>query len=153
MSDLELIKKVAEYEASLRQAYIVSVSFSSDEVVEILADTDPGIRLSEIIDLSRAISQNLPETITNRYSIEVSSPGVGKPLLIRRQYLKNVGRLSQISLKDGSVVIGRIKKVTDSDIEIEEKPKNQKKGIPEKRNIIKIIPFSEISETRIKVEF
>ena len=153
MSDLEIIKNIAEIEASLRNAFIVSIREELNDVIEILADTDSGIRLNEIIALSRAIAEKLPEGITERYSIEVSSPGVGKPLMLHRQYVNNIGRLAQISLKDGSIITGRILKVTDAEIEVEEKSKNQKKGTQIKKGTHRRIMFSEIFETKIKVEF
>ncbi|MFN3951462.1 MAG: ribosome maturation factor RimP [Thermaurantimonas sp.] len=153
MSELEIIKNIAEREASLLNAFIVSVEQGVNYAVEILADTDSGIRLNEIISLSRAIVDTLPDDIAEKYSIEVSSPGIGRPLILHRQYVNNVGRLAQISLKDGSVITGRILNVSPTEIEVEEKPKNQKKGTQTKKRTTRKVVFSEILETKIKVEF
>lgn len=153
MSDLEIIKQIAEEEARLLDAFLVSISIVGEDTIEIQADTDPGIRLEEIIKLTRKINERLPEEIGERYSFEVSSPGVGKPLIVHRQYVKNVGRLAQFTLKDGTTLTGRILKVTENEVEIDEKQKSQKKGTKSKNAIVKTLPFSEISETKIKVEF
>jgi ribosome maturation factor RimP len=42
------------------------------------------------------------------YTLEVSSPGVTRPLTLPRHWRRNVGRLVRVVLSDGGVVTGRV---------------------------------------------
>ena len=64
------------------------------QVVRIVADTDDGLDLDLIAELSRDIGDLLDEhdVVDGRYTLEVSSPGVDRPLRSLRQFTRNVGR-------------------------------------------------------------
>lgn len=68
------------------------------KVIEIFIDTDAGISLEECARISRELSAKLDETdiMAGRYRLDVSSPGLDRPLKIRRQYEKNIGRMCRI---------------------------------------------------------
>lgn len=63
-------------------------------VVRIVGDADEGIDLDLIADLSREISDLLDEDdlVGGRYTLEVSSPGVDRPLRTPTNFRRNVGR-------------------------------------------------------------
>ena len=63
-------------------------------VVAVVGDRDDGLDLDLIADLSRTIGDRLDEddTISGRYTLEVSSPGVDRPLRTLRSFRRNVGR-------------------------------------------------------------
>jgi ribosome maturation factor RimP len=74
-------------------------------VLRITVDTDGGVGHDELGDLSREISAGLDaaesgqdgqrgaEIIAGSYTLEVSSPGVDRPLTLPRHWRRNVGRL------------------------------------------------------------
>ncbi|GCD77670.1 hypothetical protein JCM31826_11520 [Thermaurantimonas aggregans] len=153
MFDIEEIKKIAEDAAVSIDGFLVSVKITDNEVIEILVDTDEGINLDQIVQVSRNIEQQLPSDISEKYSLMVSSPGVGEPLQVFRQYKKNIGRLAQITFKDGSALTARLIDVNETHLLVEEVPKNVKKGVKPKTTTPKSLPFTDISQTKIKVEF
>ena len=57
----------------------------------------------------------------SNFSLEVSSPGVGEPLKLHRQYKKNIGRSMHVVMNDGSVKEGKLTTVSEEEIMIEEK--------------------------------
>lgn len=63
-------------------------------VVAIVGDKDEGLDLDLIADLSRTIGDKLDEDdlIDGKYTLEVSSPGVDRPLRSERSFRRNVGR-------------------------------------------------------------
>ncbi len=69
------------------------------------------LSLDEVAEATRTISDALDATDAlgeAPYVLEVSSPGVGRPLEEPRHYRRNVGRLVEVRLTDGSEVAGRL---------------------------------------------
>lgn len=81
-------------------------------LVRLTIDRDGGFTLDDVADVSRAVSAALDDADTSvvpgAYVLEVSSPGVDRPLTAERHWRRNVGRLVEVRLKDGSTVTGRI---------------------------------------------
>ncbi|MDD8016745.1 MAG: ribosome maturation factor RimP [Bacteroidota bacterium] len=79
----------------------------SSKVVELYVDSDKGISLEECSLISRELSTSLDETnlIQGRYRLDVSSPGLNRPLKLLRQYQKNIGRLCKVTWMNNGVKI------------------------------------------------
>ena len=71
--------------------------------LQIFVDTDSGITIEQCADISRELGRSLALAgLTDEVSgLEVSSPGIDKPLRVMRQYPKNIGRLFRIRFKAG----------------------------------------------------
>jgi ribosome maturation factor RimP len=83
-------------------------------LLKVVVDGDGGVNLDVIADLSRAISAALDgaeaaggEFTAEEYVLEVSSPGVDRPLTQPRHWRRNVGRLVTVTAADRSLT-GRI---------------------------------------------
>jgi ribosome maturation factor RimP len=84
-------------------------------VVTVVVDADGGVDLDRVADISRSISDVLdadPELLPGAFVLEVTSPGVDRPLTLPQHWRRARTRLVNISLTSGDVVVGRI---TDSD--------------------------------------
>ncbi len=108
-------------------AYIVEVTLRgerSSKVIEVFVDSDAGITLEECSQISRALSEKLDEAdlITGRYRLDVSSPGLDKPLKLARQYKKNIGRTCSVKFtgeeKKKVLLEGKLERVTEHSIVI-----------------------------------
>lgn len=95
-------------------------------VVEIFVDSDEDLGVDELARISREVEflLDLEELIAGRYSLNVSSPGLDKPLSVPRQYKKNIGRELRVHYRkqDGSgntEVEGTVRHATDEAIDIE----------------------------------
>jgi len=109
-------------------------------VVTVLVDHEERpLTLDEVTALSRLISERL-DSLTllgdAPFTLEVSSPGVDRPLTKPRHWRKNVGRLVKVVLSDGNVISGRISSF-DQDPVIDEKE----------------VPLTEIKRATIEIEF
>ncbi len=90
-------------------------------VVVVAIDTDGGISLDDIADYSRDISEALDSSDVMGeapYTLEVTSPGVHRPLTIPRHWRRNQGRLVRVTTGEG-VVEGRIVDSDDSGARID----------------------------------
>ena len=79
------------------KAFLVELTLKNERrgtVVQAFVDTDEGIRIEECAEISRELGLVLEtERVFERsYQLEVSSPGIDKPLRLLRQYPKNIGR-------------------------------------------------------------
>ena len=65
-----------------------------NRIIRVVVDTEPGIMLSECQDLSRKISDLFfrKNLFGGNYRLEVTSPGVDKPLEHEYEYQRNIGR-------------------------------------------------------------
>ena len=83
------------------------------------------------------------------FALEVSSPGVDEPLILNRQYVKNIGRNVEVILNDETVHVGMLKEVTDQDVLIEWTAGKGKKATQETM----LIPFENIKSTIVQIQF
>jgi len=98
------------------------------------------------------MSDNLIEKIhsiaENRFKeTNVSSPGIDRPLKLKRQYPKNVNREIEVHKKDTSHVTGELMSVLEDSIVIKT-PKTKKKDAEEHT-----IKFEEIISSKILISF
>jgi ribosome maturation factor RimP len=84
-------------------------------VVRVVVDKDGGVTLDDVADVSRTISEVLdrldesdPDLLGTTYVLEVSSPGVDRPLTEPRHWRRNVRRLVAVTLREGGPVTGRV---------------------------------------------
>ena len=102
---------------------LVVVGAGSRSVLRISVDGDGpkgrGPLLDEVADATRAVSDALDEsdlTGTQAYVLEVSSRGVGAPLIKSAHWRRNTGRLVLVTRADGSRLTGRITATTDTGV-------------------------------------
>src|SRR3954471_13022983 len=83
-------------------------------VVRVVVDRDGGVSMDDVADVSRAVSDALdaldetePGVLGPSYVLEVTSPGVDRPLTAARHWRRNVGRLVTAGLNEGPHVTGR----------------------------------------------
>lgn len=75
------------------------VKEGSNWYLRIYADKEGGININDCVDISRALEVKLDEEdfISNEYILEVSSPGLGRPLKKENDFRRSVGK--EIDLK------------------------------------------------------
>jgi ribosome maturation factor RimP len=132
--------------------FLVEVRIKPTNNVKVFLDGDQGISIEKCVQVNRALYRKLEESglfPADDFSLEVSSPGLDEPLKMLRQYRKNIGRLVEVLLQDGSRKEGRLTEVSEDGIIIEEtKGKNKKKEV-----INHTFLFDNIKTTKIQVVF
>lgn len=143
---------VEEKIADRPELFLVSIKMLPNNKLIIHVDGDEGISIQDCAAISRHVGFHLEEenTIEKAYNLEVSSPGVGEPLLLNRQYHKNIGRELSVKLSEGILKEGKLIAVTDNVIVIEEKVKEKGKKV---QFVETQIEYSAIVETKVLISF
>jgi ribosome maturation factor RimP len=128
-------------------------------VVRVVVDRDSGVTLDDIAEVSRAVSDALDQFDEGMgrtpYVLEVTSPGVDRPLTEARHWRRNLGRLVTVAIGPAGAtekVTGRITEVDDAGVvlavEAAGKP-GAKKRPPTPRQV----PWAQLGAGQVQVEF
>lgn len=118
-------------------------------VLDAVDVTAPSLSLDDVADASRAVSQALDDTDVMGqapYVLEVTTPGVDRPLVEQRHFARNTGRLVLVTLVDGSSVEGRVQSAGDRLVLTVQ---GQKKGMTGTREL----SWAEVARGAVQVEF
>lgn len=114
-----LLPLVTAHGLDLEQVQLRRVGRTTQIVA--FVDQDGGVDLDTIAAVSGSIAAELesrPDVAALDYSLEVTSPGVDRPLTLPRHWRRNIGRLVAVELV-GSSLTGRITAVDDEGVELE----------------------------------
>ncbi|MFB4282068.1 MULTISPECIES: ribosome maturation factor RimP [unclassified Nonomuraea] len=91
-------------------------------LLRVIVDRDGGVSLDDVADVSQAVSAALDDDDSmgqGAYTLEVSSPGVDRPLTEPRHWRRAAKRLVKAELRDGTVVEGRIMAADEGGVELD----------------------------------
>ena len=132
--------------------FLVEVKITPGNQITVLLDADNGITIEKCTAINKALYKYLEESEIfpdGNFSLEVSSPGLDKPLKLHRQYKKNIGRKVEVELNDGAKLEGILSQVNEEDITIEEKQGKGKNITMKKSTIL----FNQIKHTTVLITF
>ena len=86
--------------------------------ITVVADGDEPLDLDSIAALSRSASDLLDRVDTPPYVLEVTSPGVDRPLTTEKHYRRARGRKVEFTLSDGSQLTGRLGDVREGTVRL-----------------------------------
>ena len=132
--------------------FLIDLDINGDQV-RITLDGDQGVALKDCVAISRAMEKRF-EAEDMDVSLEVSSAGVSSPLVLNRQYKKNIGRKLEVLTADKRVE-GKLTQVSDNTITLEWKAREPKPVGKGKVTVLKTqeIPLADIQEAKVKVTF
>ena len=115
--------------------------------VQVIIDRDGGVGLDAIADVSHAVSLALDAAeaagaaaVPGEYVLEVSSPGVDRPLTEPRHWRRNIGRLVAVRVADAQTVTGRITATTTDGVVLEVDGTTRE------------LPYGQLGPGRVQVE-
>jgi ribosome maturation factor RimP len=109
-------------------------------MLTVIVDGDTHLSLDQVTVATKAISEiveNLPTLGNNPFTLEVTSPGLDRPLTKPRHWQKNKDRLIKIILNDGKEITGRIKDSTQTAVTVDEQ----------------VINFADMKRATLEIEF
>jgi ribosome maturation factor RimP len=113
----------------------------------VIADGDKPLDLDSIAELSRSASEALDRIDTPPYMLEVTSPGVDRPLITEKHYRRARGRKVELTLSDGSQLTGRLGEIRGGTVRLV-----VREGA--KANFsIRELPLEGITKAVVQVEF
>ena len=92
------------------------------KIMTVIVDGDTNLTLDQVTAVSKEVSaivEVLPALGDTHFTVEVTSPGVDRPLTKPRHWRKNHGRLIAITQHDDKQIKGRIGDSTEIDVEID----------------------------------
>lgn len=132
--------------------FLVHIKVKPGHIIKVYIDGDQGLPIKQCTSFNRKLYKAIEEAAwfpEGDFALEVSSPGVDEPLILNRQYVKNIGRNVEVILNDETVYVGNLKEVTDKDILIEWTAGKGKKATQEQL----LIPFENIKSTIVQIQF
>ncbi|WOO97851.1 ribosome maturation factor RimP [Micrococcus terreus] len=99
-----------------------------------------------------AAGDDLPELGRSPYQLEVSSPGVSRPLTDPRHWRRNVGRTVSVSVDGADPITARVVEADPDSVVLAPVRPGAKKGMPAKEGAPERLPFSRLGAGTIQVE-
>jgi len=134
------------------ELFLVETRIKPTNNIKVFIDGDQGVSIEKLVQYNRKLYKQLEEGgmyPNGDFSLEVSSPGLDEPLKMHRQYLKNIGRFAEVLDNEGVIKQGKLVRVTEEEIELEEiKGKGKKMETLQHH-----IPFNTIKTTKIQIKF
>ncbi|MFC2111271.1 ribosome assembly cofactor RimP [Bacteroidota bacterium] len=150
MINREQIIELIETNTKDSDIFVVDVVINHTNNIIVLMDGDNGINIKSCVDISRLIESNLDREIED-YKLDVSSYGLDKPLKIKRQYNKCIGKQLNIIDINNIEYSGTLIELNDTELKLE--LNLRKKQIKENIEKFKVLNFDSIKETRIIITF
>jgi len=147
---LEKVKALAEETASRFGVELVDVEMHGRgraKILKVFIDKPGGIALDDCVKVSRELESllDVEDPIQGSYTLEVSSPGLDRPLRKREDFIANTGKLARVVtseyIDNQTFFVGMIIDVGDDSVTLDLGKKNQ------------VIPFSLIKKSRLEIEF
>ena len=124
------------------------VSPGQHRIVTVIVDGESALNLDQVTVASKLVSELLDEATfmgETPFTLEVTSPGIDRPLTLPRHFAKNIDRLLKVTKTDGVVVTGRILSNTDSDVTL---------SVTEKKDVKEVvISLADIKRAQVEIEF
>jgi ribosome maturation factor RimP len=128
-------------------------------VVRVVVDRDSGVTLDDIAEVSRAVSAVLDANDGDLgrapYVLEVTSPGVDRPLTEPRHWRRNTGRLVTVAVGPAGAteqVTGRVTAVDGSGVTLAVDARG-KPGAKKRPPTPRHVPWTHLGAGRVQVEF
>lgn len=124
------------------------VSPGQHRIVTVIVDGENALNLDQVTVASKLVSELLDEAPfmgETPFTLEVTSPGIDRPLTLPRHFAKNADRLLKVTKTDGEVVTGRILSNTNVDVTL---TVTEKKGVKEVA-----IALADIKRAQVEIEF
>ncbi|MEV3985180.1 ribosome maturation factor RimP [Nonomuraea sp. NPDC049758] len=113
-------------------------------LLRVIVDRDGGVSLDDIADVSQAVSTALDEDDVMgqaAYTLEVSSPGVDRPLTEPRHWRRAAKRLVKAEMRDGTVMEGRVLAADESGVDLDVDGSARR------------LDYQDLTRGRVQVEF
>ena len=149
MIDKENISKFTESLLEGSDKFLVDILIQPVNRISVFVDGDHGVTIEDCRKISRSLEEKLNQG-SDEFELNVSSPGLDRPLKLIRQYKKNIGRGMEIITLPGDKVEGTLAGISDTGVVIIPIMKEKKKQ--EEQQHITLL-FNEIKVAKVKIDF
>lgn len=142
MSVLQAVRDAITPTILLSGFYLEDVTLDdgNPKILTVVIDSDSHLNLDQVTGVTKAISEIL-ETLVELgdmpFTLEVTSPGIERPLTLPRHWRKSAGRLVTLTLRSGAKINGRVGELTSETVFIGDQ----------------VIALPEIAHAQVEIEF
>ena len=153
MVSVEQVRNSVEEHLQGTTHFVVAVEVRPGNKVVVEVDNDRAITLQELADLNRAVRDELAEAADD-CEFQFSSPGMGRPFKVDRQYQKHTGRLVMVDLVDGRTLEGKLEHYDGATLGLRiQHPSKVKGRLPKLDTEVTTISAAEIRTTKASITF
>ena len=105
MIDKTALEQVVNEALEGSKMYLVTLKVGKDNVIDVALDSDEDITIDDCVAVNDAVLAAFDRDVED-YELTVGSYGITSPLLLPRQYLKNVGCEVEVLTCDGRKLKG-----------------------------------------------
>jgi ribosome maturation factor RimP len=130
--------------------FVVDIKINPTNNIVVFLDADEGVTVAKCTSTNKKLYAAIEDAqlfVDGDFSLEVSSAGVGEPLKQQRQYIKNVGRLLEVTPLEGDVFEGKLIAADDEKISVEVVISKKKE------TTIITVPYTAIKQSTVQISF
>jgi ribosome maturation factor RimP len=133
--------------------YLIELSISVNNKIQVVVDGDNGVSLSETMRISRVINDNFDREVED-FSLEVTTPDISHPLKVKRQYIKNLNRILKVKTEEEELE-GTLITADEDKIVLQWKVREPKLVGKGKITVGKTatLEYTDIKEAKVKILF
>lgn len=150
-----LLEEKFSSDENLTDCYVIEVELKANKRLNLYLDSDTGISLRKCQTISRFIESHLDEEgwLGEKYWLEVSSPGLSRPLKVPRQYQKNIGKTVELRDAESERKEGLLVKCDEETFSVEFR-RIEREG-KKKKEVVEIIdyPYGALEKVLVKPTF
>ena len=113
-------------------------------MLRVAVDKDGGVTLDDIAEATKEVSRLLDDSDVmgeQPYTLEVTSPGIDRPLTLPRHWRRNEGRLVKVTLAGGETVTGRVVSADDQRATLDVDGTERE------------VAFADVGKAKVQIEF
>ena len=154
MLDKAEVTRVVEEAIEGSDLFVVQVTITRDNIITVDLDSDSSVDIDQCIKVNDAVLAAFDRDVED-YELTVGSYGISSPLLVRRQYDKNIGQDVEVLTRDGRKLKGVLTAADDEGftIEVLTKVKVEGKKRPEQMMVPERITYDNAKQTKCIISF
>ncbi len=113
-------------------------------LLRVAVDKDGGVNLDDIAAATKHVSKILDDTDVmgeQAYTLEVTSPGIDRPLTLPRHWRRNTSRLVKLKTTGNETITGRITEAGDDSVALDVKGQTR------------TLAYADVAKAKVQVEF
>ena len=157
-SQARTVRTLAEQVASAHHCDLEDVTIrraGKRRVVRVVVDHAGGLSLDLVADISRELSRALDDADglgDDPYVLEVTSPGVDRPLTLPRHWERAVGRLVEVTLAEGGTLLGRVTQGGHDSVWLDVDGHTRELALDRVRTAVVQVEFSRVDEAELEAD-
>ena len=149
MIDKTEVTRVVEQAIAGTDLFVVQVTVSRDNIITVDLDSMTHVDINQCIRVNNAVLDAFDRDVED-YELTVGSYGITSPLLVRRQYDKNLGQEVEVLTSDGRKLKGVLTNADEQTftIEVPTKVKVEGKKRPEVMAVPHTLAYDAVKHTK-----